>query len=390
MRGIVVYYSATGNTAKIAKAIHRGMSASMECAIAPLKKADPQTMAQYDLIALGAPIWYFREPANVRLFIHALPDLTGKLCVPFCTHGASPTGFFWSMVPMLTKKGLTVIGYNSWYGSVYQVLHAPKPYFTDGHPDDIALREAEDFGREMAGRARRIAWGETGLIPELPKGPKADSLWQSHEVFRPFPPPPAKPGEPARPAPPPRESPVVRTVDMERCTYPGCTLCIDTCPVNAIDFSKRPVLFRKSCLNCALCDKMCPQLAIEVDAETMRNRTQRMIDMDKCRYPTCTLCVDHCPMDCIDFSVLPPMIKRSCEGDDLCWVICPHDAIEITNLDATHARMVKGKEDHPFVRLLAEAEAQGRFRRLVPLDGVGWDNPVYKNPNHPRFVIEEE
>jgi hypothetical protein len=42
------------------------------------------------------------------------------------------------------------------------------------------------------------------------------------------------------------------------------------------------------------------------------------------------------------------------------------------------------------VRLLAVAEANGRFRRLVPLDEVGWDHPVYKNPNYPRFAIEEE
>ena len=367
MKGIVVYYSATGNTAKIAKAIHRGMKAVIECDIAPLKKANLRTIAQYDVIALGAPIWYFREPANVRLFIYAMPNLDGKLCIPFCTHGASPTGFFWSMVPMLKKKGLTIIGYGSWYGSVFQVLHAPKPYLTDGHPDEIDLREAEDFGREMAERARRIAAGETDLIPELPRGPGADSLWQSHEVFRAFPPPP-QPGEPMRSRPPFRESPAKRIVNMEECTYPTCTLCVDVCPVNAIDFSKQPVVFRKSCLNCALCDKMCSQSAIEVDAETMRRRTQHRINMERCTYPTCTLCVDPCPMNSIDFSVLPPAIKPSCEGDDLCWVICPQDAIEITNLDSTHARLVMSeetKDQHPFVKLLAEAEAKGRFRRLA-------------------------
>jgi ferredoxin/flavodoxin len=390
VKGIVVYYSATGNTARIAKAIHRGMKAVIECDIAPLKKADLRTMAQYDVISLGAPIWYFREPANVRLFIYALPNLDGKLCVPFCTHGASPTGYFWSMVPMLKKKGLAIIGYNSWYGGAHQVLHAPKPYLTDGHPDEIDLKEAEDFGREMAERARRIAAGETNLIPELPKGPKADSLWRSHDAFfRNFPPPPPQPGKPMRSPPPPAK----RTVNTEKCTYPTCTLCVDVCPVNAINFSNQPVVFRKSCLNCALCDKMCPQYAIEVDAETMRNRTQRKINMDKCTYPTCTLCVDHCPMNSIDFSVTPPAIKPSCEGDDLCWVICPQGAIEITNLDSTHARIVMSEEtrdQHPFVKLLAEAEAKGHFRRLVPLDRVGWGKPVYKNPNHPRFVIEEE
>jgi hypothetical protein len=40
--------------------------------------------------------------------------------------------------------------------------------------------------------------------------------------------------------------------------------------------------------------------------------------------------------------------------------------------------------------LLAEAEAKGRFRRLMPLDKIGWDNIIYKNPKHPRLMIEEE
>jgi len=386
VKGIVVYYSGTGKTAKIAKAICRGMQSGIECDIAPLKKVDPRTMDQYDLIAIGAPIWYFREPANVRLFIYEMPSLDGKLCVPFCSHGASPAGFFWSMVPMLQKKGLTIIGYNDWYGGADQVLHAPKPYLTDGHPDEIDLKEAEEFGREMGERALRIEAGETRLIPKLPKGPKADPLWRPIGVFRNFPPPPSQSGQPM-PAPP---SPAKRIVNTEKCTYPTCTLCVDICPVNAIDFSKQPVVFRKSCINCALCDKLCPEFAIELDAETMRNRTQHIINMEKCTYPTCTLCIDHCPMNSIDFSVSPPVFKTNCEGDDLCWTICPQGAIEITNLESTHARLVMRREGHHFVQLLAEAEAKGRFRRLVPLDEVGWDNPLYKNPNAPRFVMEEE
>ena len=287
---------------------------------------------------------------------------------------------------MLTKKGLSVIGYDSWYGGAHQVLHAPKPYLTDGHPDEIDLKKGEDFGREMAKRACRIAAGETDLIPKLPKGPEADPLLRPIGVFRNFPPSPSPSGEPI-PSPP---APAERTVNTEKCTYPTCTLCVDICPVNSIDFSKEPVVFRTNCINCALCDKLCPEFAIEVDPATMQNRTKHKINMEKCTYPTCTLCVDHCPMDAIDFSVDPPVFKTSCEGDDLCWVICPEGAIEITNLESTHKRLVMRREGHHFVQLLDEAEAEGRFRRLVPLDEVGWDNPLYKNPNHPRYVIEEE
>jgi Fe-S-cluster-containing hydrogenase component 2 len=95
-------------------------------------------------------------------------------------------------------------------------------------------------------------------------------------------------------------------------------------------------------------------------------------------------------MNAIDFSVNPPVSKWSCEGCDLCWVICPEGAIEITNLKTTHARMAaRPDQDHPFLKLLAEAEAKGKFRRLTPLDKVGWDNIIYKIKRHPRFSIEE-
>ena len=148
MKGILDYYSATGSTARIAKAIHRGMRGLMaECDIVQLKKADPRDMTKYDVIGIGAPIWFFREPANVRLFIYNMPRLEGKLGFPFCSHGAAPAGFMFSIASALKRKGLTIIGYNDWYGAVNQVLHMPKPYVTDGHPDEIDLRDAENFGR---------------------------------------------------------------------------------------------------------------------------------------------------------------------------------------------------------------------------------------------------
>jgi hypothetical protein len=46
--------------------------------------------------------------------------------------------------------------------------------------------------------------------------------------------------------------------------------------------------------------------------------------------------------------------------------------------------------EHGFNKLLDEAEATGKFRRLVPLDKIGWDNPIFKIKQHPRFDIEEE
>ena len=94
-------------------------------------------------------------------------------------------------------------------------------------------------------------------------------------------------------------------------------------------------------------------------------------------------------MSAIDFSVTPPIFKWNCEKDDLCAAICPEGAIEVD--DQAHNKVVGVKDaNHRFVKLLEEAEAAGHFRRLVPLDKVGWGTPIYKNPKHPLIVIEED
>ena len=383
MKAIVVYYSATGSTQKIAKAIHRGLKEVIECDIAPIKKADPKDMAKYDLLVIGGPIWYYRETANVRLFINNMPDMTGKLCVPFCSHGSSPSGFMFSIAHGLKRKNLTIIGYGTWYGSVYQVLHMPKPYLTDGHPDAIDLQEAGAFGREMAERALKIGSGQTGLIPDLKEYAKADPLWRLHRFGAAFP--DGEGEETPQEAQPLQRAMPRRTINTEKCLYPECTICADNCMVYAIDFSVTPPVIKENCAQCSLCNRMCPVGAIELDS----NRTQHAINMEKCKYPECTICVDHCPMNAIDFSVNPPVFKWSCEGDDLCWVICPTGALEIPNLNETHARMQMTSAEHGFNQLLDEAEKTGKFRRLVPLEEIGWDNPIFKMQQTPRFDINE-
>lgn len=412
LKACVVYYSATGSTGKIAGAIHRGMKSVMACDVVPIKKMDPETMAKYDVIAVGGPIWYFRETANLRLFVYDMPPMDGKLCVPFCTHGTNPDGFFYSLSSQILKKGFKIIGWNDWYGGCSHVLHQPSPYFTDGHPDEIDLKEAEVFGRRMAERAQRIYAGEIGLIPEIPTGPDADSLWvpfgYDSEVGMPEMGGDMAPdgGMPAGSSGgPPRAMPgnadaatMTPAIDLEKCVYPRCTACVDNCLVRAIDLSLAvqasqvsgsKFLVKEACLHCShpLCEKSCDYDAITFDNGA---KTEHVFDMKKCTYPKCTLCIDECPMDSIDFSRNPPYIRRNCEGCDICWCVCPKDAISIPNLATTHALLQPSGPNDAFFADLNEAEKTGRFRRLVPLEEIGWDNIVMNNPTAPRVVLKPE
>ncbi|MBI5585230.1 MAG: flavodoxin domain-containing protein, partial [Deltaproteobacteria bacterium] len=168
MKSLIVYYSQSGNTRKVARAIHRGLSREVEqCDLKTVKEADPREVDQYDLIGLGSPVWCGAETPNIRRFIENIPRQQGRPIFSFNTHGVMPEQYFPTVVRRLQGRGFTVIGMRDWFGDA-RFQMAPSPYFTHGHPDEIDLQEAEDFGREMAQVSRRIAGGETGLIPPVP------------------------------------------------------------------------------------------------------------------------------------------------------------------------------------------------------------------------------
>ena len=78
MKCVVIYYSQSGNTRKIAEAIHAGMRQSGEqCDIARLRDIDTPALAGYDLIGLGSPVMYHKELSNVTDFI----ENTMKACL---------------------------------------------------------------------------------------------------------------------------------------------------------------------------------------------------------------------------------------------------------------------------------------------------------------------
>jgi len=294
-RGIVVYFSGTGNTASIAKAIHRGMNSVIPCDVIQITKLNPKKMAKYDLVALGSPNWSMRTPIVVWTFTHDMPRMDGKHCVLFGTHGTRPIGQFWFISRNLLKKGMTVIGWGDWYGAA---LGERTPHLAWGHPDPIDLAEAEAFGKRMAESSVRIYAGETELIPELPtpdvRDGSAENMWtplvrNGHITF----------------ANPPPDS--IPQFDLSKCVYPRCTLCEDICPVHAIDFSvmapaghvtppdtvvtqdamdaldwgvhptigqNYPLVVKQACQHCgALCQEVCKYDAIAYFGESKR-RTQ--------------------------------------------------------------------------------------------------------------------
>lgn len=249
MKAVVIYSSQTGNTEKIAYAIQRGVKqVTGQCDSLKMKETNPKRLYEYDLIGIGAPTHGSKEPAWVDTFIKNMRYVGGKHCFTFSTHGTLPANFFASIIPKLKKKGLIVIGYDDWYGGGNHAQN-PGPWYTEGHPDEIDLEEAEAFGREMVMRSARISHGETNLIPEVPAMIDFGEL-APEKVFRDR-----------------RHVREFAKYEREKCLYPECRLCMDNCPWDGIDLTVDPPILHQPCTYCGgLCEAICPTGAINWDA----------------------------------------------------------------------------------------------------------------------------
>lgn len=116
---LVAYFSASGTTAALAERLAKETGADLfeikpetpytsadldwqdsrsrssvemndrSCRPAISSKVDD--MAQYDVVFVGFPIWWYREPSIIDTFMESY-DFSGKTVVPFATSGSSGIG----------------------------------------------------------------------------------------------------------------------------------------------------------------------------------------------------------------------------------------------------------------------------------------------------------
>ena len=119
MSKLVAYFSASGSTAKLAQTLAAAADAALyeirpetpyerrdlnwmdKKARSTVEMQDPNCrpaladnaapVAEADVVFLGFPIWWYREPSIIDSFLEAY-DFSGKTIVPFFTSGGSQLG----------------------------------------------------------------------------------------------------------------------------------------------------------------------------------------------------------------------------------------------------------------------------------------------------------
>jgi len=349
MKSIVIYYSQTGNTKKIAQALQKGIARQTgQCDLKRVKETKPEELANYDLIGIGSPVWSSCPTPNVIEFEQSLPPtLKGKHFFFYCTHGTLPGRCVIRGVQPLQEQGLTVIGWKDWYCGSCVPGHA-KPWYTDGHPDAIDIAEAESFGAAMVDHSRKISKGQTYMIPTLLSPEASDQIYG---VGHPF------------------IFPAGRMPDMKNEGLPGAP------PMPPKERKQGP----------AMPTTMGYVIKLEGLPEGPKMPSSEMrINAAKCT--GCGLCAEACFCNNIDASVFPPVFKsQECEHDLFCEGICPTGALEFDFRppDPKAAQMPGGG----LGKALDLAEAMGRFRRLTKEEDIGWMTPWEVITTHPRHKV---
>lgn len=134
---LVAYFSATGTTEKLASKLAKVTNADLfkitpeqpytaddlnwmdkqsrssvemnDKNCRPAISSKIEDISKYDIIFVGFPVWWYREPSIIDTFMESY-DFTGKTVIPFATSGGSPIGNSGKNMQQLAPKAKVYAG----------------------------------------------------------------------------------------------------------------------------------------------------------------------------------------------------------------------------------------------------------------------------------------
>lgn len=166
MEAIIIYWSKTGNTEKVARAIQEGLEeAGVDVSVKRVEDAGDVDFYAYDLVCVGFPSYQWRPPAPMDAFLKdkfraysrqgrvrvGAPPVPGKHALIFCTYSGPHTGIR-EAVPaglyagqFFEHLGFTVL--DEWY--IVGEYHGSEEASTQGRLGDIRGRPDEQDLRKI-------------------------------------------------------------------------------------------------------------------------------------------------------------------------------------------------------------------------------------------------
>lgn len=240
MKGLICYFSTTGNTYLACQYITKKMN-SIEFELYDITKNELPDISLYDVIGFATFTASLGPPVLMQDFLQKLPFQNQKYAFIFNTYANLSGQTVRMMKKLLLTKGFIPITSHS--------LHTPEnypPYIIKGiihenAPNYRELKQFESFiidldlciskvkNQERMPKVKFQFGVLNNLLPMLPKKRSQKKMGQ-------------------------------KFVDLDLCNE--CGICKNSCPYKAIQLNPKPVFDNEKCYGCWSCYNHCPMKAI--------------------------------------------------------------------------------------------------------------------------------
>ena len=247
MDAVIVYGSSRGSTEKVGEAIAEGMEAAGASAAAlgfDLLSMAPGRIDKADVIGIGSPTYFLREPEYITSYVSQLPSLAGKSVFVFSTCGMDRVGETLHRLQRLAEeRGGTVVGAEWFRSAMSYYPHRKRGLGNPEHlPDEGVLDAARAFGKRMV---------DPDLTPITLEPPSGSTRFKAgllaNRRFR---------------------RAVFPRVRLVRTACTGYGSCISRCPFQALEREDEEAIpdLTDRCIQCLECIDSCPRAAIVADS----------------------------------------------------------------------------------------------------------------------------
>jgi flavodoxin len=161
MNAVIIYWSKTGNTEKVAMSIKEGLEAAgVDTLLKRAEEAEGIDFFEYDLVCVGMPSYQWHPPGPMDSFLKNIfneyrkkgrvkleaPPVSGKNALIFCTYSGPHTGVN-EAIPagkytgqFFEHLGFTVL--DEWY--ILSEFHGAEEFSTKGRMGDIRGKPTEE------------------------------------------------------------------------------------------------------------------------------------------------------------------------------------------------------------------------------------------------------
>ena len=253
------YFSATGNTARIADAIGErltelGATVEKRDITALEDRTTALDMTACDAAIFGAPIHSMRAPRIVRDWLNQ-QDGQGKKCALYLTYGGfqvHPAHF--TTWKILKARNFAVVASAEFVGA--HTFNIGGWQAEEDRPDQTDLATAREYADTVY---RRFIGEDPGLVQDLDQGPYTEEQLDQFEGYR-F-----------------RMLTKLPIRDGEDCQM--CMLCQELCPTGAMD-AERGAAEPGRCIGCLRCVQACPDEALRINDMSQAFQVKMQMDQE--------------------------------------------------------------------------------------------------------------